>query len=155
MKVAPRPASPPPGTTRNLDQSSLQLLTCHCLWGLFPVKSPPFAESTGRALETAVKWVWGPLSRICRFSSLLGSGNTCTFCGYGGSHAPWRCGWYPSSCVASMQAEDTGLRLHVASTHLRATFRLTSDGGVTVWRFRSGRAGTHRQLVLCLPFSPT
>ena len=57
--------------------------------------------------NTKVKQVWCPLSWIRRFSSLLGSGNTCTFSGYGGPGAPRRHGRNPSSCMASIQAEDT------------------------------------------------
>lgn len=92
VKVAPHPASPPPGATRNQDQSSLQLLTCHCLWGLFPAKSPPFAESTGRVAQATSQAVVGSALPNLRFSSLLGSGNTYAFSGFGGSSAPWRCG---------------------------------------------------------------
>lgn len=137
VKVAPHPASPPPGATRNQDQSSLQLLTCHCLWGLFPERRALPCREHWEGVRNTSQAARVRLPNLC--SSLLGSGNVRPSLGYGGSSAPWRCGRYPSPSAELAGMETRGL--HMASTHLRASFRLTSDGG---------RAGTHCQLVLCL-----
>ena len=73
------PEYPIPLSIRKLEHSSLQLLTCHCLWGFLPSEVSSFAVSTRRSLKTRIKQVWGKAAPVCRFSFLLDAGSTCTF----------------------------------------------------------------------------